>query len=85
MNNIQQSDEKRALQAAQSKLYDVATELRALAYLFETQGTKASQIAEEDMDSISHGIGRILKRLVSKINRARRDLEGPSYSENEGP
>jgi hypothetical protein len=57
--------------AAQAILFDVAAELRALAYLFETQGTKANQIAEGDMDQISHGLGRILKHQVRRLRRAR--------------
>lgn len=56
---------------AQSILFDVSTELRALAYLFETQGNKANQFAELDMDQISHGLGRILKRQVRRLRKAR--------------
>lgn len=59
------------LWTAQSILFDVSSELRALAYLFETQGAKANQIAELDMDQISHGLGRILKRQVRRIRKAR--------------
>ncbi len=60
---------------AQTILFDVATELRALAYLFETQGRKANQISELDMDHISHGIGRILKRQIRRIWRAHSYLD----------
>jgi hypothetical protein len=60
---------------AQSILFDVSTELRALAYLFETQGTKANQFAEHDMDQISHGLGLILKRQVRRLRRVRFAVE----------
>jgi hypothetical protein len=56
--------------SAQAILFDVAAELRALAYLFETQGAKVNQISEIDMDQISHGLGRILKRQVRRLRRA---------------
>jgi hypothetical protein len=59
----------------QSILNDVSTEIRALAYLFETQGTKANQIAEYDMDEISHGFGLILKRQVRRLRRVRAVVE----------
>lgn len=63
------------LLTAQAILFDVSTELRALAYLFETQGTKANDIAEWDMDQISHGLGRILKRQVRRLRRVRAVVE----------
>lgn len=61
--------------SAPGVLRDVAAELRSMAYLFETQGVKANQIAEDDMDEISHGIGRILKRLAGRVRRVARDLD----------
>lgn len=58
------------LRTAQNILFDVSAELRALAYLFETQGTKANQISESDMDEISHGLARLIMRQVRRIHRA---------------
>ncbi len=63
------------LLTAQAILFDVSAELRALAYLFETQGTQANDIAEWDMDQISHGLGRILKRQVRRLRRVRAVVE----------
>ena len=63
------------LSDAQAILFDVSAELRALAYLFETQGTKANQFAELDMDQISDGLGRILKRQVRRLRRVRATVE----------
>jgi hypothetical protein len=57
------------------KLYDAATEIRALAYLLETQGQKANDISETDMDEIGHGMGRMLKRLARSVRRAARSLD----------
>jgi hypothetical protein len=54
----------------QAILFDVSTELRALAYLFETQGPKATAFSEFDMDLISHGLGLMLKRQVRRVVRA---------------
>lgn len=68
-------DSRKQLLAAQDIVFEVAAELRALAYLFETQGTKANQIAEIDMDQISDGIGRILKHQVRRLHRAHTVLE----------
>jgi len=62
--------------AAQAILFDVSAELRALAYLFETQGTKANQIGESDMDEVSHGLGRLIKRQVRRLHRAHAALDG---------
>lgn len=59
-----------------SRLFDVATEIRALAYLFETQGIKAADISEEDMDEIGHGLGRMLHRFARQIRRIGRDTDG---------
>ena len=72
----QERTEQETIRAAHAKLFDAAAELRALAYLFETQGMKANQIAELDMDSISHGLGRIFKRLARQIRRVSKDLDG---------
>lgn len=63
------------LHTAQDILFDVSAELRALAYLFETQGTKANQIAESDMDEISHGLARIIMRQVRRLHRAHSALD----------
>jgi len=71
----QELTDQQRIRAAHSRLFDVAAELRALAYLFETQGTKANQIAELDMDEISHGLGRIFKRLAARVRRASRYLD----------
>lgn len=62
-------------QDAGDSLLDIATELRALAYLFETQGIKANQISEMDMDLIGHGIGRILRRLTRQMRRIAQNLD----------
>jgi hypothetical protein len=56
---------------AQAILFEVSAELCALAYLFETQGTKVKAIAEFDMDQISHGFGLLLKRQVRRLHRVR--------------
>lgn len=63
------------LRTTQGVLFDVCVELRALAYLFETQGTKANQISEDDMDEISHGLARIIMRQVRRIHRAHKSLD----------
>lgn len=75
MNQSQSNHGDEPRISAPGVLFGVATELRSLAYLFETQGTKATQIAESDMDEISHGMGRILKRLARKVRRVSRRLD----------
>ena len=65
------------IRTAHSRLFGLAAELRALAYLFETQGTKANQISELDMDEISHGLGRILKRLAAQVRQVSRAIDEP--------
>lgn len=61
-------------ESAESLLFETITELRALAYLFETQGPKVNEITEVEMDEISYGLGRLLKQQVTRLDQLREIL-----------
>lgn len=60
--------------STESLLYETITELRALAYLFETQGPKVNEIVEFEMDEISYGLGRLLRQQVERLDQLREVL-----------
>lgn len=59
----------------QSRVFEASVELRALAHLFEAQGSGALEAAPLDMDEVCYGVGMLLNRLARKMRRAAIDLD----------